>query len=559
MIDMPIYPRVYLVDDDAAVERSLGILLRARGLRVRSFADGAAFLENCPPHAPGCLVTDLRMPRFSGLELQRAMARRGYALPVIFITGHADVATAMRAMKAGAVDFLEKPFAPSRLVNAVQDALELNERCRERRLLPYECDAEVVRPDGTHRWIVARGIGDRDADGKLIGLYGTIQDVTERKLTEQTLRESEEKYRLLFESSRDAFLITASPSWHFIEANRAAVDMFTAGSEARLTALHPWDVSPDMQPDGLPSMEKARVMIEIALREGTHFFEWAHKRLDGTIFPGEVLLTNLRLGDQAVLLSTVRDVTRRKHLEKEARLRLREAEKLQNLQVAAQTAAAFAHELKQPLQAVATYSEAALELPKSENPDIGQMREAMLGCNQQAQRTVVAIHELVGLLGTKRFATESLVLADQLLSVLDVIRREYDTSFEVHLRLDQENLRVQANRTHLRQALLNLMRNGLEAMLQAKATDPTLTVQVSALTEEGIAEITVADNGPGVRREHQANLFEPFFTTNKRGIGMGLTVSRSLAEANGGKLWLNPKEGPGASFHLTLPLAVVAN
>lgn len=190
---------------------------------------------------------------------------------------------------------------------------------------------------------------------------------------------------------------------------------------------------------------------------------------------------------------------------------------------------------------------------------LGHMREAMLGCNQQARRAVVAIHELVGLLGTKRFATESLVLADQLLSVLDVIRREYDTSFEVDLRLDQENLRVQANRTHLRQVLLNLMRNGLEAMVQAKATDPTLTVQVSALTEEGIAEITVADNGPGVRREHRAALFEPFFTTNKRGIGMGLTVSRSLAEANGGKLWLNPKEGPGASFHLTLPLAVVAN
>jgi signal transduction histidine kinase len=84
---------------------------------------------------------------------------------------------------------------------------------------------------------------------------------------------------------------------------------------------------------------------------------------------------------------------------------------------------------------------------------------------------------------------------------------------------------------------------------------PTITMTVCTKNDGSFAQVTISDNGPGIRAEHSHKLFEPFFTTKAKGIGMGLAISRSLIEENGGQLWVDPQEGPGATFHLTLPFA----
>ncbi len=121
---------VFIVDDEEAVRDSIALLLRSVGIRSIGFSDARSFLEAYRPEQLGCMVLDIRMPRMSGMELQQELNRRGWAIPLIFITGHGDVPMAVEAMRAGAVDFLQKPFKDDELIRRVQKALEQDVKLR---------------------------------------------------------------------------------------------------------------------------------------------------------------------------------------------------------------------------------------------------------------------------------------------------------------------------------------------------------------------------------------------------------------------------------------------
>src|SRR5215813_4518561 len=123
-------PVVFVVDDDLSVRSSLKFLISTVGLQVESFDSADAFLHRKPPDAPSCLVLDVRLPGLSGLDLQRELAARNIRIPIVFVTGHGDIPMSVRAMKAGAVEFLTKPFRDQDLLDAIRIALE---RDRERR------------------------------------------------------------------------------------------------------------------------------------------------------------------------------------------------------------------------------------------------------------------------------------------------------------------------------------------------------------------------------------------------------------------------------------------
>ena len=135
-------PTIFIADDDAAVRDSLRILLEAAGHCVRSFASGGDFLRAAPSEEEGCLIVDVQMPGIDGLELQERLRAAGIGLPVIVVTGHGDVPRAVRAMKAGAVDFVEKPFSERTILAAVDRALEF---ARRRRHVDTEEAAAQVR------------------------------------------------------------------------------------------------------------------------------------------------------------------------------------------------------------------------------------------------------------------------------------------------------------------------------------------------------------------------------------------------------------------------------
>ena len=120
---MPSDPIVYIIDDDESVRHSLEFLLDVAGIRVRSFSSADAFLKSSPPLAGACVVTDVRMPGMSGVELAEELRSRAASIPVIVVTGHADVPLAIRAMKAGVADFIEKPFDDEVMLTAIHNAL----------------------------------------------------------------------------------------------------------------------------------------------------------------------------------------------------------------------------------------------------------------------------------------------------------------------------------------------------------------------------------------------------------------------------------------------------
>ena len=150
---------VFLVDDDPSFRRSCERLLSMAGYRVESFSSAQEFLERGPPDIPACLVTDLRMPGMNGLDLQSVLANTGWEIPFIFATGHGDVPTSVRAMKAGAIEFLTKPFQERELLTAVAEALRLDSARRhgdaERAALHVRYDSLTTREREVMKYVVA--------------------------------------------------------------------------------------------------------------------------------------------------------------------------------------------------------------------------------------------------------------------------------------------------------------------------------------------------------------------------------------------------------------------
>ena len=145
----PTEAMVFVVDDDVGTRESLKNLIRSVGLRVEAFASAQDFLRSTRPDVPGCLVLDVRLPGLSGLDLQKRMAEVQLEIPIVFISGHGDIPMSVRAMKAGAVEFLTKPFRDQDLLDAIQQALERDRNAREQR-------AEIAELRSRYRLLTPR-------------------------------------------------------------------------------------------------------------------------------------------------------------------------------------------------------------------------------------------------------------------------------------------------------------------------------------------------------------------------------------------------------------------
>jgi len=152
---------VFVVDDDAAMRRSLESLLRSVGLRVEAFASAQDFLRCTPPTLPGCLVLDVRLPGLSGLDLQRRMADADLDIPIVFITGHGDIPMTVQAMKGGAVGFLPKPFRDQDLLDAIHVGLERSRHARAQRAATDELHKRYSALTRREREVMAHVVAGR--------------------------------------------------------------------------------------------------------------------------------------------------------------------------------------------------------------------------------------------------------------------------------------------------------------------------------------------------------------------------------------------------------------
>ncbi|MFZ2163655.1 MAG: ATP-binding protein [Sideroxyarcus sp.] len=321
---------------------------------------------------------------------------------------------------------------------------------------------------------------------------------------------------------------------------------FGASYETFLNAIHPDDrnMVNKAYTDSLENRQPYDIVHRLQFADGR--IKFVHERCE-THFDAQ--------GKAIRSLGTVQDITSRKILEKAIQEQRNEMDALQKTQIAAQTVSAIAHEVNQPLLSIATYSNAALMLLKAGNPDLEKISKAVEASERQALRAGQSIRELISFLNMREFPTETFELNNEIAGILATAGAEHELQFQTSLQLEEGLPLIRANRVHVRKVLLNLLHNGIEAMQEAGVPQAAITITVRTIADKNVAQVTIRDNGPGFKDEDIQRLFEPFFTTKAKGIGMGLTISRSLIEANGGQLWVDPQESPGATFHLTLPFA----
>jgi len=228
-------------------------------------------------------------------------------------------------------------------------------------------------------------------------------------------------------------------------------------------------------------------------------------------------------------------------------------EELLKQQVASQTAAAIAHELNQPLNALASYTDAALRLLQAGNPAPEKLQRALEGGAAQTQRAGQVVRELLQFFQGREAATEAIDLREAVDRALAVVESNGLDGFDSRIRLATDLPRVRANRLQVEKVLVNLVCNGVDAMRGAGVNPQSIAIEVRQVADGSMVQVTVQDRGPGLSEEAVRRVFQPFFTTKPTGIGMGLAISRALVEANGGRLWAEPASGAGGIFHFTLP------
>ena len=279
-------------------------------------------------------------------------------------------------------------------------------------------------------------------------------------------------------------------------------------------------------------------------------------RRDGSSFPMELAVGQMRSGDRVFFTGFITDVTERQQTQ--ARLQELQSElvHVSRLTAMGEMASTLAHELNQPLAAISNYMKGCRRLLDQGNPELlPKVRDALDKGSEQAVRAGQIIRRLRDFVS--RGETEKRVepvsrLIDEA-SALALVGAAQQ-GIVTRMNLDPRASFVLADRVQVQQVLVNLLRNAADAMQDAARRELVLA---TTLQEDGQVEISVADTGPGISDEVADRLFQPFVTTKATGMGVGLSISRTIVESHGGRLWVEPNAQGGATFRLTLPAAAV--
>jgi PAS domain S-box-containing protein len=417
-------------------------------------------------------------------------------------------------------------------------------------------EEKEVWPDGRVTWALTTKMPLRDPGGRIVGTFGISRDITGQRLAEESLRASELRYRTLYDASRDAIMML-DPQRGFLAGNPATIRLFGCRDEREFTACTPADLSPERQPDGASSRIKARQMIETALQEGVHFFEWQHQQADGTEFPATVLLTSMELEGRRILQATVRDISAEKHA----------AEALQAAKESAEAAsrakssflANMSHEIRTPLNAVIGMTELVLRSPLS-----AQQREYLSTVKDSGEALLSVINDI---LDFSKIEAGKLVL-DHL--PFDLRESLGDTMKSLAIRAHQKSLelafychtdvprRVLGDYARLRQVVLNLVSNAVKFTEQGE-----VVLEVNREAVEGrhvVLRMTVSDTGIGIPADKQADIFGMFeqgdsaLTRRYGGTGLGLAIASRLVAMMGGSIAVDSQVGQGSRFQFTVRL-----
>ncbi|UQR63203.1 PAS domain-containing protein [Bradyrhizobium sp. C-145] len=412
----------------------------------------------------------------------------------------------------------------------------------------FQAVHRLRRSDGEFRWHHSRGEPLRDREGHIIQWYGLSVDIDETKKAEDRLRRSE------------AHLAEAQRLSHTgASAYNATAILYWSEETYRIFGFDPRDGVPDpeavwqrIHPD---DRSRVRAEVEDALHgKGGFSSEFRIVLPDGTVKYLEsirqpVFSTN---GEPVEVVATQIDVTERKRAEeayREAQMELAHANRVATL---GQLTASITHEVNQPITAAVTYALAARRFLNAEPPNFHEVDDALSLIIREGNRAGEVVGRVRALIKKAPTRKDAVEINDAILEIIALTRAEAaNNSVSVQTRLAEDLARVQGDRVQLQQVLLNLIINAIEAMRDVGEKERQLLI-VSRNEPEGVS-VEVRDSGLGLAPASLDRVFEAFYTTKPGGLGLGLSICRSIIEAHNGQLWASPNVPRGTIFRFSAP------
>ncbi len=412
---------------------------------------------------------------------------------------------------------------------------------------PWDVEFRVASPDGSVRWVMGKGEVLRDELGQPMRLLGVNVDITDRKRADEALRASEELFARAFRSSPDAMVISRRTDGRIIDVNDRWETLFgytRAGAVGRTMAELPLAASPQ---------DQATLRLLIEAPGPVRDVEAQFLTRSGEVRETIVATETVELRGNACFITTIRDITERQRAQREAQEQRQLLTHLGRVAVLGELSGALAHELSQPLTAILSNAQAARRMLARQPVDLREIDEILEDIASADRRAGEVIRRLRAMFKRGESNRQLLDLNEITRDVLDFARSDILTRHvQVTTRLAPDLPKVRGDSVQVQQVLLNLIVNGCEAMIGNDPNDRALVIETSLVGHDTVG-ISVLDNGSGIRADILDQLFEPFVTTKHQGLGLGLTICRSIATAHGGQLWAGNNEDRGSAFRLLLP------
>lgn len=401
----------------------------------------------------------------------------------------------------------------------------------------------LQRYDGEYRWISDRGVPRYDAEGTFAGYIGSCVDITERQ-------EAEEKFRLAVESS-PAGILMVNRDGKIVLSNVQAEKMFGYGRN-EMIGLTVETLMPERYRTGHASFRENFLNrpSNRLMGEGRELFA---QRKDKKEFPVEVGLNPIASDGRLFVLTTIIDITERKSAEQEMDRQRAELAHAARVTTMGALTGSLAHELNQPLTAILSNAQAALRFLTASSPDLSEVNAALEDIAQDSRRAGEVIREMRSLVRKEEPRLQVLdfnQLINEVVKLLHsdaVIKRVIVT-----LDLDSGLQPVNVDNVQLQQVMLNLLLNAFDASGDVSEGRRRVRIRTRQM-DSSTVQVEVSDHGTGISPENLLKLFEPFRSSKREGLGLGLPICRSIVEAHKGKIWAQNNPEYGATFYFTLP------
>ncbi|HZR88829.1 MAG TPA: sensor protein FixL [Bradyrhizobium sp.] len=410
---------------------------------------------------------------------------------------------------------------------------------------------KVAGATGKGQWIRARAGVVKDEAGMPRHLSGIFLDIGEEKQLEETLRTRESHLRSILDTVPDAMIVIDGHG--IIQLFSTAAERLFGYSERESIGMNVKELMPE------PDRGRHDAYIARYRSSGErHIIGIGRivtgKRRDGTTFPMHLSIGEMQSGGEPYFTGFVRDLT--EHQQTQARLQELQSElvHVSRLSAMGEMASALAHELNQPLAAISNYMKGSRRLlAGSSDPNAAKIENAMDRAAEQALRAGQIIRRLRDFVarGESEKRVESLSKLIEEAGALGLAGAR-EQNVQLRFNLNPQADLVLADRVQIQQVLVNLFRNALEAMAQSQKRE---LIATNSKVADDMIEIEVSDTGMGFQDDVLPNLFQTFFTTKETGMGVGLSISRSIIEAHGGRMWAENNAAGGATFRFTLPAA----